>query len=1125
MRPVRASWRHPEYLGLVCLILLAFGIRLYQLGRGASLTSDEVTTVTTSMHSVPEIWQIANKTPVQELWIRLGATGLGFGYTEFGVYFMSVVAGTLAVAAVYRLGKQLFARPAGLLGAFMLAFSAYHIYWSRSARYYALITLFSILAFFFLCQALQNNRFKAWAGYVVFRILALYTHTTVMLILAGEMVFAAAVLGRPLLRALWQHRLAALRQPLLLWQRRETWQWPKLARFAAVVLVVFLAFAPRWFPLVYNAYLGISGLRLPGAAVAQGVTPGVNMAAPLTIRWYSPFTVLYLFSSWNRVVHVLLLLLAGVSLGSCLARRQSLQPLFALAIWITPIAMLVAVSYRKPLNGRYLVSLLPLYYIVAGQGAYRLAQGMAWALRQPARLNKWVLWGSSATLVAVYATLSAPQIALTHWNVGENWRAVGRFLAQAAQPGQTILVAGTPVQVRALQYYLPEFTVVWRDPLVSYDILAQKNDFWLVRSAGTHLYQELVPSRYISSSIELIFKGGWYPDIAQTTELRPAQSWDLLVVYTSSSLTSTDQILELQQAWLAQADAESPGAVRRALTRAETSRRLDWYELAVLEYTQALAEGYVGDQLASYIYDARATCRYELGQTDLAVADWRQATARASWSKEPYEKLGRALARLGRAGEALALYQAAIAANPGRSWSHVLLGDFYQDSGSYQQAAAEYQRAIAIDSSDNLAYQRLGEMYAAEGQPYLVISLYQEAMQRNRWAGWPHAQLGQFYLSIGQVVQAIAEYQRAAEVQPQYGPIAASFLRDARWNLGAVVNSVRAYSDQGELTWWPGYCWVRPYPYDHEVVISRSDLAVEGQVRPGQLFIHPFGDRDNTYIEFEIDDNVFAYLDVGYGMADKASGLTNGVEYRIELRSQNTQEYEQLLAQDVTQSAWRRQRVSLLSYWGEDLDFRITVGANGDYAYDWLQTTFELVPPTYVVWNLSANLAQARFQPDPLLVKWRGDGFYTGGGACLISGSDLPAGGQARPGQVHFHPYSSEISSTLVFTLTNHPYHFLQTSYALADAAWPHSNGAAYTVSLSADGGLTFTDVVQARVVTTTWCSEIVNLPSSRDVVLKLSSSAMQDVTFDWLQVSLVLLPSGDLEHPALSSALQEEGR
>ena len=144
---------------------------------------------------------------------------------------------------------------------------------------------------------------------------------------------------------------------------------------------------------------------------------------------------------------------------------------------------------------------------------------------------------------------------------------------------------------------------------------------------------------------------------------------------------------------------------------------------------------------------------------------------------------------------------------------------------------------------------------------------------------------------------------------------------------------------------------------------------------------------------------------------------------------------------------------------------------------------------------------------DALPLEWQGDGFFTHDGQRLAVRSTLPVGGQSLPGQVLLHPYSSEVDSTLIFDLPNQPYRVLKTSFGLADEAAPFSNGVDFTVSVSTDGGGSFADLIQTAVTTNTWHSELVDLPDSQDLVLKLNASAQLDITYDWLQVKLDLLP------------------
>jgi len=271
------------------------------------------------------------------------------------------------------------------------------------------------------------------------------------------------------------------------------------------------------------------------------------------------------------------------------------------------------------------------------------------------------------------------------------------------------------------------------------------------------------------------------------------------------------------------------------------------------------------------------------------------------------------------------------------------------------------------------------------------------------------------------------------------------------------------------------------------------------------LFVHPFSEKKSTHVRFEMPDNPFAQLVVGYGLADGIAERSNGVGYRIEVRRRNAEVFETLFERAVSQDTWRERRVSLAPYWGDDLEFHLTVDARGDFSYDWLQTTVELVPPSRTVWDLSAHLPWAEVYTLPLT--WKGDGFRTVGDKLMVGRSELSVGGESLPGQVHLHPLSSDSDSILGFALDGTEYRCLKVSYALADEALHRTNGVDYTVSLSLDHGETFTDVVKATVVSNTWQFTWVTLPTSKSLEVKLRSSARDDATFDWLQTSLFILP------------------
>lgn len=1109
----------PTYIILFLIILAAFILRVYKLGSDASFTTDEVTTVTNSMQKLSEIPKLESLTPLQALWIKFGTQVLGMGYSEFSVYFLSVIVSLVAVFVVYKLGNLLFDVRVGLLSAFLLAFSVYDIYWSRSARYYALMVLFSSVAYLCLYWALVSNQKRAWLLYALFRILSLYIHLTAVWVLFGEGIFAMGYTTLPLMRNVW-HR----RHEISLWQKKRSWSLNRNSlrqistnRFFWFILsfaLIILAFTPVWYSMLQEILLGNSVLRVGGLSSEQ--------MAPLDVRtgqlqsllgggWRGPLLVFEQMAGWIYPLHLLLLILFTLGILFCILKRQWTQLLFNFTILITPFVLSIFIkSYSLVMDGRYLISLLPLYYVIAARGIDGLGQSIGNITGSRKNIGMYIQLTTIAIFVVVISGLNLTKIPLTFRNTGHNWRAVSRFLAQNAKPDELIIVPGMAPHYKALQYYLPGFNVIQNDPKISYDTLYQKEEsFWLVIEMGTNLYNGL---RYWSDkvgAVSIIFASGWYPDIDQNSDLAPAQSWDLYVVHVSWVKISTEQALELHKIWLAQAEANNPGDVRLHLTMAEAYQRFGQYREAIDEYNLALKEGYINDQLASYINDATAESWSRLREYDVAIADWLKAILNAKWSRQPFEQLFHIYTVLGRLDEAQVLCQIARQANPKQAWPLVLQGDLYRLQKLTDQAITTYYQAIELQPSERTAYQHLAEIYMAAGEYDQVTSLYQDAMQRNPWFGWPQFQLGQFYNSMGKVTEALIEYQKAAALQPELTPAVSDQLLKTHWDLASNINLVHAYSSQGDLLWLDK-AWTRPHQSEPQVLVGPSNLTVEGSVQPNQLLLHPFGNKENTYIDFEIPENYFIQLKVGYGLADKIADLSNGVRYLIEIKRHDEEAYQPLFDMSTDENIWKEQTVSLVPYWGENVDFRLIVNARGDYSYDWLQTTFELVPPSQPVWDLSDNLTAAQFTTDGQSVVKSQSGFYSPDGTRLIGLSDLPVEGRSQPGQIILHPYSSESSSTLTFNLHNYDYKFLKTWFGLADGAIPHSNGVEYTISVSVDGGLSFTDLVQSKVTTDTWHSSLVELPQAKDLVLKLSSSAVGDIAYDWLQVRMDLLPFVD---------------
>lgn len=95
---------------------------------------------------------------------------LWFGQSDFVIRLPSALAGIASVFAVYRAGKYIFNREAGLIAAMMLAGSYADVYYSQEARAYSILVLFLIvnLEYFFrifvVGSANIHNRIIFWVS-------------------------------------------------------------------------------------------------------------------------------------------------------------------------------------------------------------------------------------------------------------------------------------------------------------------------------------------------------------------------------------------------------------------------------------------------------------------------------------------------------------------------------------------------------------------------------------------------------------------------------------------------------------------------------------------------------------------------------------------------------------------------------------------------------------------------------------------------------------------------------------------------------------------------------------------------------------------------------------------------
>lgn len=196
LRPTLKPYADPagRFLGkhtplLVVVIAGAF-LRLYQL-EAESLWHDEMVSVgfahLDDLSGIVEASKTDNNFPIYYVflhyWIAL------FGDSEFSVRFPSVLVGIFSIVAMYRVGYLLFGRNEGFVASLILALSSLHIYYSQEARVFELMTLLTLLSFYFFLKTLSQGDLTARAGYVLCTTALLYSHVYGLFILFAQSLY------------------------------------------------------------------------------------------------------------------------------------------------------------------------------------------------------------------------------------------------------------------------------------------------------------------------------------------------------------------------------------------------------------------------------------------------------------------------------------------------------------------------------------------------------------------------------------------------------------------------------------------------------------------------------------------------------------------------------------------------------------------------------------------------------------------------------------------------------------------------------------------------------------------------------------------------------------------------
>lgn len=458
----------PRRWAQVAVVLLAFGLFCAGLTH-ESLWLDEVSSIYNSQQSPAQVVQEAAADTHPPLYylvlhftIRIlsGNQSLQGHTGEFIARWPSVLAGVLSAAALMILAHRLGIRGQGsgvkdqrleirdqrsgtwktddlrsqvsglplsslpLLAGLFFALSAYARWYAQETRMYALLTLWGVLATYWLLAAASRERaWRDWLVYVLVCVAGLYTHYYFVMALLVHNLLALVGLGQ-------RWRQPSLRPAALTW--------------IGVQGAIALAFAP-WLPTLLTQvgrgeglWIALAVGRPDPATLAYALVQmtGMPVSGPALLR-YGAYALALGLCGWG----------AWQALRPAWRRPATVALIYALA----PALAALLISQARPIfASRYLLIALPGWCLLLALGVTAL------------RRDGWRLTAAAVLLLLMGLTTAAQ--AATAENPA--WREAAAWMQDQAQPGDFAV-------------FIPSFH--WR-PFTYYagrDLTAYQDELWL----------------------------------------------------------------------------------------------------------------------------------------------------------------------------------------------------------------------------------------------------------------------------------------------------------------------------------------------------------------------------------------------------------------------------------------------------------------------------------------------------------------------------------------------------------------------------------------------------------------------------------------------------------------------
>jgi uncharacterized membrane protein len=176
-------------IALALILVVGLVLRVVQIGSDGLWLDEAYSVALAHMSIIDMVKATASDVHPPLYYFLLHYWVMAFGDSEIVVRLLSVVFGIAAIVMIYELGRLLFNREVGLVGALVLALSVFQIFYSQDARMYSLLVLLSLLSLYFFVLYLQRPSRLILVAYVLVTVLLLYTDVYGLFVVIVENVY------------------------------------------------------------------------------------------------------------------------------------------------------------------------------------------------------------------------------------------------------------------------------------------------------------------------------------------------------------------------------------------------------------------------------------------------------------------------------------------------------------------------------------------------------------------------------------------------------------------------------------------------------------------------------------------------------------------------------------------------------------------------------------------------------------------------------------------------------------------------------------------------------------------------------------------------------------------------